>query len=115
MYPYNLQVPHFSSLLYHLSYMLENIQANRQPAFVDSKVARLRRTGAVVTTGVRLGMLHSGKAVVVRDTLLSWNETVRSVLKPCLRPCPRSLRMLVFSCTEIVNLQVVNASNQAER
>jgi hypothetical protein len=115
MYPYNLHVAHFSSLLYHLFYMLENIQANRQPAFADSKVARSRRAGAVVTTRVRLGVLHSGKAVVVRDALLSWNKTLRSVLKPCLRPYPRSFRLLVFPCTEIVSLQVVTASNQAER
>jgi hypothetical protein len=67
MSPYNLQVPHFSPLLYHPLYMFENIQAHRQPAFVDSKVARLRRTGAVVTTGVRLSVLHSRKAVVVLE------------------------------------------------
>jgi hypothetical protein len=43
MYPYNLQVPHFSPLLHCLSYVLEGIQANHQPAFVGSDVIRLWR------------------------------------------------------------------------
>jgi len=63
----------------------------------------------------RLGNLYSGMRLSSRVALLSWNETRRSVLKPCLRPYPRSLLMLAFPWAEMISLPVVTASNQARR